>query len=192
MTLIEAIQKAAFLHQKIDMTLTRAIVKYVDETQLIARVVQYANESPEFIATLQAISESTFVLIPKINSVVVIGYINNSPNQAVILQYSEIDKIIFNTHSKCTITCNQSKFEVYPDYITLQSQNGNIMIADGVTIGEGSEPMVLGNALQQWAQSVDTALSAIIAWGAGVTPPLSGVVPPQWNSAILSQKNKVS
>ncbi len=129
------------------MTLTRAIVKYVDETQLIARVVQYANESPEFIATLQAISESTFVLIPKINSVVVIGYINNSPNQAVILQYSEIDKIIFNTHSKCTITCNQSKFEVYPDYITLQSQNGNIMIADGVTIGEGSEPMVLGNVI---------------------------------------------
>ena len=79
-----------------------------------------------------------------------------------------------------------------PDTITCSTQNGKIEIGNGVKIGEGSQPMVLGNNLQQWAQAVDMALATIIAWGAGVTPPLSGAVPPQWNSEILSTENKVS
>lgn len=192
MNLIEAIQKAAFLNQKIDVILTRAIVKKIDESNLLATVVQCGEQSPEFIATLQAILHSTFVIVPKINSTVIIGFINNSPNQPVILQYSEIDKIIMNVQSKCIITCNQTNLEILPDTIKLNTNNGNIEIKDGVIIGDGTQPMVLGNNLQAWAQSVDLALATIVAWGAGVTPPLSGVVPSQWNNAILSQKNKVS
>lgn len=190
--LIEAIQRAAWLHSKIDFDLARAVVKKVDEDALTAQVVVTGENAPVYTATLHAVRSSDIAIIPTIDSIVIIGYVHKSPNQAVILQYSTIDKIIIKPVKEYTIQCGNATLGIQPSGIELTTAQGKLKITDGVSIGNGTQPLVLGTSLQTWAMQVDSALAAIIAWGAGVTPPLTGAIPSLWNSAILSLTNKVS
>jgi len=78
------------------------------------------------------------------------------------------------------------------------------MVVQGkMTLGEGSEKMVLGESLQTWAQSVDTAITSLYDFGKlGVAPgPAGGIKPfieapgvndaPVWEEANLSENHKL-
>ena len=70
------------------------------------------------------------------------------------------------------------------------------------TLGEGLYKMVLGDLLQTWAQSVDTAITSLYTWAkTGVAPgPAGGIAPfvvtpanpePAWETTNLSEKHKL-
>lgn len=75
-----------------------------------------------------------------------------------------------------------------------------LQIKGMVTLGEGGHPMLIGDAVQTWAQSIDAALTALYAWGAtGVAPgPTGGIAPfpgapplVAWPPAALSVKHQL-
>lgn len=68
---------------------------------------------------------------------------------------------------------------------------GDFNLTGKATLGEGTQKMVLGESLAAYAGQVDAALQAIIAWGATVTPPLSGAVPSAWSGSNLSTRHKL-
>lgn len=67
----------------------------------------------------------------------------------------------------------------------------NLNVTGKAALGAATKKMVLGENLAEWAQTVDTALQAIITWGATVTPPLSGVTTPAWSGSNLSMNHKL-
>jgi hypothetical protein len=68
----------------------------------------------------------------------------------------------------------------------------DIVIKGKSTLGAGTDPMVLGNALAAWAQAKDAEIAALYAWGLTVTPPFPGT-PAQtnWNANNLSANHKL-
>lgn len=68
---------------------------------------------------------------------------------------------------------------------------GDFNLEGKATLGLGTQKMVLGESLAAYAATVNAALTAIIAWGANVTPPLVGAVPPVWSPSNLSARHKL-
>jgi hypothetical protein len=62
----------------------------------------------------------------------------------------------------------------------------DMIIRGKVTLGQGSEKMVLGNSLETWAKSVDTALSTLSAAVGNVLP---AITPSLWVNTNLSQNH---
>jgi hypothetical protein len=67
-------------------------------------------------------------------------------------------------------------------------------------LGEGTEPMVLGDSLKAWCQGIDNALSALYQWAAtGVAPGPTGGISPfpgtpalvAWSDDNLSENHKL-
>lgn len=76
----------------------------------------------------------------------------------------------------------------------------DIVIKGKTTLGTGTDPMVLGNALATWAQAKDAEIAALYVWGAtGVAPgPTGGIAPfpgtpaeVNWNANNLSENHKL-
>lgn len=76
----------------------------------------------------------------------------------------------------------------------------DVTITGKVTLGTGSQKMVLGDDLQTWAQAKDAEIAALYAWAAtGVAPgPSGGIVPfpgtpaeTNWDTNTLSQNHTV-
>lgn len=68
---------------------------------------------------------------------------------------------------------------------------GDFNLTGKAKLGAATQKMVLGESLAAYAGQVDAALQAIIVWGATVTPPLSGAVPPAWSGSNLSANHKL-
>jgi hypothetical protein len=67
-----------------------------------------------------------------------------------------------------------------------------------VILGQGTDPMVLGNKLATWAESVDSAVSALITWaktGTGSSGSIPAIFPvptdPEWSDENLSENHKL-
>lgn len=145
---------------------------------------------------LNVISNPDLLLIPDYDSYVVYTMAPGSNEQAYILACSKIRKIILKTSPAGTVT-----FDLSDSGVEVKAgANGRVKIADaGTEIGTSGQPQVRGTALQAWAQNVDTAIAALITWGAtgqapgpaGGIAPLTGVTPTTFASTILSSKNKV-
>ena len=58
-----------------------------------------------------------------------------------------------------------------------------------VTLGEGLQPMILGNSLKTWCQTVDTALGIIEAAAGSDTVP--SITASEWSDDILSENHKL-
>ena len=76
----------------------------------------------------------------------------------------------------------------------------DIVIKGKATLGAGTDPMVLGNALATWAQAKDAEIAALYAWAAtGVAPGPAGGINPfpgtpaetNWSSDNLSENHKL-
>ncbi|MBN1499766.1 MAG: hypothetical protein JW982_06420 [Spirochaetes bacterium] len=170
---------------------TRAKVIYVDENKLIAEVVDTADESAEYDAVIKSISgtDTGIIPIPKINSIVMIGFADKKPSQAFIAVYDEIEKYLIKAISEITFESNGHSIKISENGIEYIDSNG--------------EAMVLGEKLKQYLSGVDTTLNAILTWAAtGVPPngsglfggiaPLAGVTHNPVSDSILSQKGKIS
>ncbi len=160
----------------------------VDETKGLCIVVPDDGSPDMRNVRMQSMFNPTVLVIPDDNSKVLCGFGDNQRSKAVILSVEKIRKIRWLTSPAGTMSIEASdtgiKIELGAGKVELTSQ--------GTALGDGTEPMVLGNQLQAWGQSVDLAIATIVAWGATVTPPLSGVIPPAFTPALLSQGNKVS
>lgn len=68
----------------------------------------------------------------------------------------------------------------------------DIVIKGTATLGTGTDPMVLGNALATWAQAKDAEIQALYTWGAGVSPAFPGTpAVTVWDAANLSENHKL-
>jgi len=76
----------------------------------------------------------------------------------------------------------------------------NMVVKGKMTLGEGTEKMVLGNLLQTWGQAKDAEIAALYAWAAtGVAPGPAGGINPfpgtpalvNWDAATLSENHKL-
>jgi hypothetical protein len=65
----------------------------------------------------------------------------------------------------------------------------DVIVKGKMTLGEGTEPMVLGNSLAAWAATVDTALGIIQAAAGSDTVP--AITASSWSSDSLSQNHKL-
>jgi len=169
---------------------TRAKVISVDESTLEVTVIDTADETAEYDAVLRATSiqgvEAGVIPIPKIGSLVMIEFVDQSPSQAFVSKFSEISK--YKIVSETSIA-----FESQGHSITIDSEGIRYLDTAG-------EPMVMGQALMTYLAKLDATMQAIILWGAkGVAPgatggivPLAGVTHTAVNDSILSQKGKIS
>ena len=146
--------------------------------------------------SLQSILNPDFMVIPDSGSEVIVAFIDNSQERAFLAKVAKVKKIKWVTSpgKKTTIEISDTGF-------IIETGKGKIKLSeDGTIIGEGSESMVKGQSLQEWAGKVDAALQAIITWGGtGVAPgpaggitPLAGVKPTSFSPNILSKENKLS
>ena len=149
--------------------------------------------SPVF---LNVVSNADITIVPADDSYVAYIHAGEFRNQAHIIACSKIRKIILKTSPAGTVT-----FDLSDSGVEVKAgANGRVKIADaGTEIGTSGQPQVRGTALQAWAQNVDTAIAALITWGATGQPPgpaggiapLAGVTPTTFAPTILSSKNKV-
>jgi len=197
--LIKEIQRAAAIGQKYFFPV-RCKVQSVDESTYMITAVKIEDESesaaPIYDAYLRAATVGALgiVLVPEKDSIVVIAFPGNKSEQAVVIQYSKIDKIIFTVKTSIEFKIDGEDASV----ITIDK--------NGIVTGKsnGAEPALLGDKMKTWAKKVDQALNAIVQWGAtGVAPsggmtdtggisPLGGVELPSFDDATLSETNKIS
>ncbi|MCL2154035.1 MAG: hypothetical protein FWH53_00065 [Leptospirales bacterium] len=145
---------------------------------------------------LQSILTPDFIVIPAEGSEVIVAFIDNSQKRAFLIKVAKVKKIKWETSPD-----KKTTIEISDTGLIIENGKGKINLSeDGISIGEGSEPMIKGQSLNQWAATVDAAIAAIITWGAtGVAPggsggiaPLIGVTPTSFSPDILSKENKLS
>ncbi|TAL31594.1 MAG: hypothetical protein EPN93_17515 [Spirochaetes bacterium] len=160
----------------------------MDDTKGMCTVIRDDGKPDVPKVRLQAMFSPDFMIVPADGSKVIIAWSDNKLTRAFIVSVEKIRAIKWQSSPAGTV-----HIEATDAGITIENGAGKIMLTNqGVKLGDGTDPMVLGLGFQSWAQSVDLALSLIIAWGATVTPPLAGAVPPLSTPAILSQVNKLS
>ncbi|HRZ27141.1 MAG TPA: hypothetical protein P5346_09685 [Spirochaetota bacterium] len=197
--MIKEIQRAAAAGQNYYFPV-RCKVQSVDETNYMITAIKVEDESesaaPVYDAYLRAstVGGLGVILVPEKDSIVVIAFPGNKNEQAVVIQYSKIEKIIFNVKTSIEFKIDGADASV----LTIDS-NG---IVQGKS--DSAEPALLGDKMKTWAKKVDQALNAIVQWGAtgvagtggtsdsGGISPLGGVELPSFDDATLSETNKVS
>ncbi len=146
--LVKAIKKAASIGEEGEMLhLARAIVLSIDESNYTAKVVKCEDEDePEkavYTASLRGsvLTEGVgIILVPEIESKIVIGFVNNSEQQAVMIQCSKVSKIIYKVKTKVEIETEKG------DKIIIE--NGiKIIPSNGCFLELGSSPSQLINNL---------------------------------------------
>lgn len=136
---------------------------------------------------------------PQIGDIVLCASSLNGFDQAVARDY-------FDNGGACPIIIGVFSTNLFRDAIITVLRDmfvkGNLQVdldawIKGKTkLGEGTEPMVLGDSTAEWAQSVDAAIDALYQWGAtgtgaaGSIPPFPGTPPaPSWSPSNLSEKH---
>lgn len=197
--LIKLIQKAAWLGMDVLLPV-RAIVKSVDESNYKITAIKVEDESeqeaPEYDAYLRAATVGALgvIMVPEVNSMVVIAFSGNRKTQAVVIGYSKIEKIIFNVKTKI-----EFKIDGHGSSVITIDQNGNVLGDPNQ-----SEPIPKGNKLKDLLQDMISAINKIKDWGStgkegtggtsdtGGIAPLTGVDTLSFDDSILSQNNEVS
>ncbi len=160
----------------------------VDEQKAICEIVVAGSGQRIPRAFLNVIANPAVIVVPADESYVAYLHTRNFANQAHIVACSKIRKIILKTAPGGTVTLELSDAGVE----LKAGSNGRVKIAAaGTEIGSGAQKMVRGDDLKAWADQLVTSLQAIVTWGAGVTPPLTGAVIPSFPGTVLSSKNKV-
>lgn len=160
----------------------------VDEQKGICEIIVAGSGQRIPRAFLNVIANPAVIVVPADESYVAYLHTRNFANQAHIVACSKIRKIILKTAPAGTVTLELSDAGVE----LKAGSNGRVKIAAaGTEIGSGAQKMVRGDELKAWADQLVTSLQTIVTWGAGVTPPLAGVVIPAFPGTVLSSKNKV-
>lgn len=168
----------------------------INEQKGICEIIPSEGSAKITRAFFNVVTDASFLLIPAEGSHVLYMTARNFRNQAYIVACSKIKKLLLKTSPAGSLTIDMSDSGAELKV----GANGRIKIAAaGTEIGTSGQPQVRGTALQSWAQNVDTAIAALIAWGAtgqapgptGGIAPLAGVTPTTFAPTILSSKNKV-
>ena len=128
-------------------------------------------------------------IVPAVNDLVLCAESRNSFDQSTFRCFDD-------NGGACPII-----IATYSDLLTLML---DFVLKGKMTLGAGSNPMVLGNKLATWAQNVDAAIQALYTWAKTGTPPSGGPVdtggiPPfpgtpaynAWDGSELSQNHKL-
>lgn len=184
---IGAIAAAAAAGMKSAMkfdALLQGVVESVNEGMMVARV-SFPGDTTVREVALSVTKEATSYFVPSVGSRVAVAYMEHKENRGVIVGWEKIDRMVLMPGSEIFMELSNGKFK---------------LTNSGIDLGEGTSPMLLGDKVQEWAQSVDQALAALLQWATtGVAPgptggiaPLTGIEGSAFPDDALSQENKVS
>lgn len=198
-SIIEAIQRISGTQLTDKVSLFTAIVDSVDENARTCIVTTLNSQGELTIENVQLMAsvDDGFLLIPAIDSTVVVAY--STMNQPFIAQYSSLEKAVL------IVGENNVSLEITNEEILLEIANTKLSLADGKTkFNDGSlGGMVKVNDILTKLNNLENKVNAIIsafnshvhtgvttgAGSSGVTPTsITGTLTPTTKSEIENNK----